>query len=203
MTTDERIVKYIENELSPQERNAFEVDMNNSVELRKEFEIYLRVKKETGNLKELKLNPRYLDSILPEFRNKLKLPRIFSVKRNLGYAFGAMLVFILSIVVLKNFFNAKTELTDLQEFTQSLNENQRIELLKNLNGDQGVYEIISDSLYKPELISLFETNLKVNNEVAETYDIEYHEIISGLSKDEVELIYNEILNSDLLKEDAL
>ncbi len=203
MTTDERIVKYIENELSPQERNAFEVDMNNSVELREEFEKYLKVNAETDEIKKLKLNPLYLDSILPEFRDKLDAPKIFSVKRNLGYAFGAMLVFILSIVVLKNFFNAKTELTDLQEFTQSLNENQRIELLKNLNGDQGVYEIISDSLYKPELISLFETNLKVNNEVAETYDIEYHEIISGLSKDEVELIYNEILNSDLLKEDAL
>jgi hypothetical protein len=114
-----------------------------------------------------------------------------------------MLVFILSIVVLKNFFNDKTELTDLQEFAQSLNKNQRIELLKNLNGDQGVFEIISDSLYKPELISLFETNLKVNNEVAETYDIEYHEIISGLSKDEVDVIYKEILNSDLLKKDAL
>jgi fibronectin type 3 domain-containing protein len=94
-------------------------------------------------------------------------------------------------------------LIDIQEFTQSLNENQRIELLENLNGEQGVYEIITDSLYKPELISLFETNLKVNNEVAETYDIEYDEIISGLSKDEVDIIYQEILNSDLLKKDAL
>jgi len=203
MTTDERIVKYIENELSPQERNAFEVDMNNSVELREEFEKYLKVYVETNEIKKLKLNPLYLASVLPEFRDKFDAPKTFSVKRNLGYAFGAMLVFILSIVVLKNFFNAKTELTDLQEFTQSLNENQRIELLKNLNGDQVVFEIISDSLYKPELISLFETNLKVNNEVAETYDIEYHEIISGLSKDEVDVIYKEILNSDLLKKDAL
>jgi hypothetical protein len=203
MTTDERIVKYIENELSPQERHAFEVDLSNSVELREEFEKYLKVNAVTDEIKKLKLDPLYLDSILPEFRDKLDAPKIFSVKRNLGYAFGAMLVFILSIVVLKNFFNNESEFMDLQEFTQSLNENQRIELLKNLNGDQGVYEIISDSLYKPELISLFETNLKVNNEVAETYDIEYHEIISGLSKDEVEFIYNEILNSDLLKEDAL
>jgi len=203
MKNDERIVKYIENELSPQERHAFEVDLSNSVELREEFEKYLKVNAVTDEIKKLKLDPLYLDSILPEFRDKLDAPKIFSVKRNLGYAFGAMLVFILSIVVLKNFFNNESEFIDLQEFTQSLNENQRIELLENLNGEQGVYEIITDSLYKPELISLFETNLKVNNEVAETYDIEYDEIISGLSKDEVDIIYQEILNSDLLKKDAL
>ena len=87
MTTDERIIKYIENELSKNERTAFEIELNNSAELREELNKYLGVKRETGNLKELKLNPLYLDSILPEFRNKLNPSKTFSVKKNLGYAF--------------------------------------------------------------------------------------------------------------------
>ena len=196
MTTDERIIKYIENELSPQERNAFEVELNNSVELREELNKYLKVKAETDEIKKLKLNPFYLDSILPELRNKLNPPKTFSVKRNLGYAFGVMLVFILSIVVLKNFFISQTELTDLKEFTQSLNENERIELLENLNNASEVYNLISENISESQLNNLLAANLEINNEVAEAYNIEYYEIVDDLSKDEIEVIYKEILNTN-------
>ena|SRR4030066_1167055 len=196
MTTDERIIKYIENELSPQERNAFEVELNNSVELREELNKYLKVKAETDEIKKLKLNPFYLDSILPELKNKLNPPKTFSVKRNLGYAFGVMLVFILSIAVLKNFFISETELTDLKEFTQSLNENERIELLENLNDASEVYNLISENISESQLNNLLAANLEINNEVAEAYNIEYYEIVDDLSKDEIEVIYKEILNTN-------
>ena len=196
MTTDERIIKYIENELSPQERNAFEVELNNSVGLREELNKYLKVKAETDEIKKLKLNPFYLDSILPELKNKLNPPKTFSVKRNLGYAFGVMLVFILSIVVLKNFFISQTELTDLKEFTQSLNENERIELLENLNDASEVYNLISENISESQLNNLLAANLEINNEVAEAYNIEYYEIVDDLSKDEIEVIYKEILNTN-------
>ena len=196
MTTDERIIKYIENELSPQERNAFEVELNNSVGLREELNKYLKVKAETDEIKKLKLNPFYLDSILPELRNKLNPPKTFSVKRNLGYAFGVMLVFILSIVALKNFFISETELTDLKEFTQSLNENERIELLENLNDASEVYNLISENISESQLNNLLAANLEINNEVAEAYNIEYYEIVDDLSEDEIEVIYKEILNTN-------
>jgi len=196
MTTDERIIKYIENELSPPERNAFEVELNNSVELREELNKYLKVKAETDEIKKLKLNPFYLDSILPELRNKLNPPKTFSVKRNLGYAFGVMLVFILSIVVLKNFFISETELTDLKEFTQSLNESERIELLENLNDASEVYNLISENISESQLNNLLAANLEINNEVVEAYNIEYYEIVDDLSKDEIEVIYKEILNTN-------
>jgi len=196
MIADERIVKYIENELSPQERNAFEVDLSNSVELREEFGKYLKVNAETDEIKKLKLNPLYLDSIIPEFRNKLETPKSVSIKKNLGYAFGIMLVFILSIAILKNFFNKESELIDIQEFTQSLNENQRIELLQELNGESEVYNLIPGNISESQLNNLFAVNLEINNEVAEAYSIEYYEIVDDLSKDEIEVIYKEILNTN-------
>ena len=196
MIADERIVKYIENELSPQERNAFEVDLSNSVELREEFGKYLKVNAETDEIKKLKLNPLYLDSIIPEFRNKLETPKSLSFKKNLGYAFGIMLVFILSIAILKNFFNKESELINIQEFTQSLNENQRIELLEELNGELEVYNLIPGNISESQLNNLFAVNLEINNEVAEAYSIEYYEIVDDLSKDEIEVIYKEILNTN-------
>ena len=196
MIADERIVKYIENELSPQERNAFEVDLSNSVELREEFGKYLKVNAETDEIKKLKLNPLYLDSIIPEFRNKLETPKSVSIKKNLGYAFGIMLLFILSIAILRNFFNKESELIDIQEFTQSLNENQRIELLEELNGESEVYNLIPENISENRLNNLFAVNLEINNEIAEAYSIEYYEIVDDLSKDEIEVIYREILNTN-------
>jgi len=196
MTTDERIIKYIENELSQRDRTFFEVELNNSEALREELNKYLRVKKETGNLKGLKLNPLYLDSILPKFRNKLNPSKTFSVKRNLGYAFGVMLAFIISIVVIKNFFISETESTDLKEFTQSLNEDERIELLENINDDSEVYNLISENISRSQLNNLLAANLEINNEVAEAYNIEYYEIVDNLSEDEIEVIYKEILKTN-------
>ena len=196
MTTDERIIKYIENELSKNDRTAFEMELNNSAELREELNKYLGVKTETDELKKIKLNPLYLDSILPEFRNKLNPSKTFSVKKNLGYAFGIMLVFILSIAILKNYFIGETESTDLKEFAQSLNEDERIELLENLNDDSEVYNLILENISESQLSNLFSANLEINNKVAEAYNIEYYEIVDDLSEDEIEVIYKEILNTN-------
>ncbi|MCU0365245.1 MAG: hypothetical protein MUE93_06195 [Ignavibacteriaceae bacterium] len=196
MTTDERIIKYIDNELSQKDRTAFEMELNDSAELREVLEKYLRVKRETGNLKELKLNPLYLNSIIPEFRKKLDSPKSLSIKKNLGYATGIMLIFILSIAILKNFFIGESESADLKEFTQSLNENERIELLENLSDDSEVYNLISENVSESQLSNLFSANLEINNKVAEAYNIEYYEIVDDLSEDEIELIYNEILNTN-------
>jgi len=194
MKNDERIIKYIENELTPEEHVAFESDLKNSNQLKKDFEKYLRIKKETDEFKTLKLNPLYLDSIIPEFRNKLETPKSLSVKKNLGYAFGIMLVFILSIAIIKNYYNKGSELIDIQEFTQSLNENQRIELLEELNGESEVYKIIPENISGNEFNSLLASGLELDNEVAEAYDISYNDLITGLSQKEVENIYSEILN---------
>jgi hypothetical protein len=200
MTSDERIVKYLENELTSEERIIFETDVRNSSQLRKEYENFLRVKIEIADLKEIKLNENYLGSIVPEFRNKLDLPKATSVRRNLGYAIGVMLVLIISVVILQKIFINNSELNEVQEFTESLNENQRIELLENLNGNLEDYYQISENTTEMELINLLQTDLKINNDVAEAYDINYTELVEGLSEIEADKIYQEILNTNFSEE---
>jgi hypothetical protein len=194
MTTDDRIIKYIENELTSEERIAFEFDLGNSLELKEEFEKYLRVKKGTDELNTLKMNSLYLDSIIPEFRNKLKTPKSVSTKRNLGYAFGVMLVFIISIAVLNNFLKDESEITEIEEFTKSLNENQKIELLEEINLVSNDYNIVSENISGKELVEILVNDIEINSEVAEAYDIGYNELIAGLSQQDIEKVYSEILN---------
>jgi len=194
MKNDERIIKYIEDELTPVERVAFELDLRNSKELREVFEKYLRVKEEVKAFKKLKLNQAYLDSMIPELRNKIDTPRNFSVKKNLGYAFGVVFVIMLSILVLKNFFGNEIPSSDLQKFVQSLNENQRIQLLEEINGESEVDKIIQESISETEITNLLASELEINSEIAETYDISNSDLMVGLSQQEVDNIYSEILN---------
>jgi hypothetical protein len=200
MKTDERIIKYLENELAPEEKTAFEEDLKNSVELKEEFQKYLAVKEEIEHLKNTRLNSLYVDSILPEFRNRVDTRKKVIVKKSLGYAFGVMLIFIVSIVVLKIYFNHQRDLSDIEEFTQSLDEDQKIELLDNINGDREVYSLMSENITVPDLVLLLETNLVVTDELAKAYDIEYKDMVSLLTEDEIEKIYNEVINKNFIEE---
>ena len=200
MTTDERIIKYFENELTSEERITFENDIRESDQLREELEKYLRVKNEIANLKQIKLNENYLDSIVPEFRNELAPPKTSNLKRNLGYACGVMLVFIISVVILQKLFTNNSKQSEVEEFTESLSENQKIELLENLNGSLEDYYQISENHTGIKIINLIQTDLKINNDVAEAYDFNYTELVEGLSEIEADKIYQEILNTNFSEE---
>jgi hypothetical protein len=191
---DERIIKYVENEMSANERSAFEAEVNNSVELKKELLKFMRVRNETEQLKNLRLNSLYLDTVLPEFRNRLEASKSFTVRRSLGYAFGVMLIFVISIFIMRNLFITESRLDEIEQFTDSLNENQRIELLENLNGEAEIYNYIPENISEAGIADLFASGLELNIEIAEAYDISYNDLIVGLSQAEIEKVYNEILN---------
>jgi hypothetical protein len=196
MKTEERIIKYLDNQLSGEERINFEKELESSEELKEDFRKYFNIEKNINDLKSVKLNPEYVDSILPQFQNRIHSRKKESIRKSLAYAFGVMLMFLIGIAVLRIFFNNQKNPNDLEEFTQSLNENQKVELLENLNCGEELYKLIPEN----ELADLIGKDLQINNEVAKAYDIGYNEIIDGLSQKEAEVIYNEILNRNILKE---
>ncbi len=200
MKNDERIIKYIENELTSEERIAFEIDLNNSTQLKQDYESILNLKKEITELKKVKLKQNYLDSMVPEFRNKLSIPEATTPKRNLVYAFAIMLAFILVAVILQKIFTENTEVNEVKQFAESLDENQRIELLENLNGNLEDFYPLSENNDESVLTNLLQADLKIDYEVAEAYDISYPELFEGLSSSEAEQIYNEILNKNFSEE---
>lgn len=200
MKNDERIIKYIENELTSEERIAFEIDLKNSTQLKRDYESILNLKNEITELKKVKLKQNYLDSIVPEFRNKLIIPENTTPKRNLVYAFAIMLAFILAAVILQKIFTENTEVNKVKQFAESLNEDQKIELLENLNGNLEDFYPLSENNDESVLTNLLQADLKIDYEVAEAYDISYPELFEGLSSSEAEQIYNEILNKNFSEE---
>jgi hypothetical protein len=200
MTNDERIIKYLENDLSSDERIGFESDLKNSSELREEYEKYLKANHRVNELKDIKLKQAYLDSFILEFRNSINTQKPVTSKRNLGYAFGAIIAMIISIAIFNNIMLENKDLSSVEEFTESLNQDQKFELLQSLNGSTEEYDLISENLDDAELTSLIQSELNINNEIAEVYDIGYNELVEELSKNEADKIYQEILNKNFSQE---
>ena len=192
----DRIIKYIENEMTAEEKITFEEELKSSAELQKELENHLLVKNTTSYLKQTRLNQKYLDSIIPEFRSGLEKYNRVTVKRNLGFAFGTLIISILTMLTFNNYFSTGIQSTDLEQFAQSLNEDQKIEVLELVNGHYPESDVVSEYISDRGITDLLSSDIEINDEIAETYGINYNEIISGLNVNEVNEIYFVILNQE-------
>lgn len=195
MKLDEKIIKYLANELSTEERANFDKELSSSEIVREEFNKFLKVKNEIKLSKENNINKDYLDSIVPEFRSKVNNSKPIGIQKNIGYAFGALLVLISSFLIFNNITSSNDSIDSLEHFTESLDEQQKIELLESLNGDFEEYFQLAENSEVP-ITELIENELNVNYEIAEVYDISYVELIDQLNPSDADLVYNEILNTN-------
>jgi len=200
MKTDEKIIKYLNDELTQEDRISFEADLKNSSHLRGEYELYLKLLQNIKLSKEVQLNKNYLNAIIPEFRSKTYSKNLVVFKNKIGYSFAVVIAFIISFLIFKNIYLENSEESSIQSFTESLNENQRIEILENLNGDDEDYVLGSNNITNTILADLIQAELKINYEIAEVYDISYSELVDDLSQAEADKIYKEILNKNFSKE---
>ena len=200
MSNDEKIIKYFSNELTQEEKISFEAELKKSTQLKEEYVLYNKISQQIKVSKSARLNQDYLNTILYEYNKKKKRTKSFVVNAKLVYAFGILLAIFFSVIIFNNVFWQTSEKVSLQEFTASLNENQKIELLENINDDIEDYIFLAGSEDEMELTDLLQSGLSTNNEIAEVYDIGYSELVGELSPIEAEKIYNEILSINFSNE---
>jgi hypothetical protein len=200
MKTDEKIIKYLNGELTLEDRISFEANLSNSPHLRNEYELFLKLEQNIKLSKEVRLNQNYLNAILPEFRSKSYSNNSVVFRNEIGYSFAAVLALLISFLIFKNIYLKNSEISSIQSFAESLNENQKNEILENLNGDNEEYVLASNNVTNIELTNVLQAELKINNEIAEVYDINYSELVDDLSQAEADKIYKEILNKNFSKE---
>jgi hypothetical protein len=66
--------------------------------------------------------------------------------------------------------------------------------LEEINFESNDYNIVSENISDKELVDILATDMEINSEVAEAYDISYSELMAGLSQEDIEKVYSEILN---------
>lgn len=200
MKIDEKIIKYLHDELTHEDRISFEADLINSSHLRSEYELYLKLQNDIKLSKEVQLNKNYLNAILPESKRKSFRHNSFVFRNKIGYSFAVVIALLISFLIFKNIYMGNSEVSSIQRFAESLNENQRFEILENLNGDDEDYVLASNYVSNIKLTNIIQAELNINNEIAEVYDISYSDLVDDLSQAEADKIYKEILNKNFSKE---
>ena len=134
MNREELIIKYLDNQLSPDEKINFERQLSESEILQKEFNKYANFKTQIDELKIIDSNKLYFNSLLSRFQDKMQARNKGMHLRNFGYAFAILAMLIISFAIF-NIFYSENNQSDLIRFTESLTPSEKVELLRTLNDD--------------------------------------------------------------------
>ncbi len=195
---DKRIILYLDNQMSQEERKIFESELTNSSELSKEVESYKNILKSLTFDEKQSKHDDYFANLIANFRQtKLSSKKYFSFKP--AYALTAAVSIIILVFVFFNPFN-KTEIETVDKIIAGLDETEAAELIDYFSNGLTQTEVDqtngqADSLFADMISNEFEfdeSDVKMLVSSDESY---LNSIFSNIDSDETEKIYNEILNT--------
>ncbi len=196
MKIDERIIRYFDNQMNDLERKKFEEDLKNSSDLTIQVEYYkdafqkLKIKDESFSEED------YFVNLVPRFREKLSAKR-GKPKLQIAYSLSAAVLILMIALIYFNPIKTKDNLT-LENLISSFNEQEKIHLYNFYRSDTEILEISNgNSTENLSDMLLTEINLQ-ESDIAkmDAYGIlSVEEIMTELQDNEVDAIYDEILNT--------
>lgn len=195
---DKRIILYLDNQMSQEERKIFESELTNSSELSKEVESYKNILKSLTFDEKQSKDDDYFANLIANFRQtKLSSKKSFSFKP--AYSLTAAVSIIILVFIFFNPFN-KTEIETVDKIIAGLDETEAAELIDYYSNGLTQTEVDqtngqADSLFADMISNEFEfdeSDVKMLVSSDENY---LNSIFSNIDSDETEKIYNEILNT--------
>ena len=188
-------IKYLDGELSIQEKVSLENELKLNSELNSEF---TKFSESYNSLKRnIDVDERYFDSLIPKSRKRMeKNTTSYIVK--FVYILPLILVgmFLLNELVLEKGVDSKYNFEKLLDsFTED--EETTIELISdvyNINNNYRIDEQLLSSLYDSEN-AYDQTLYDYLSENVETSQIE-NQLFNQLSDDEFDLVYNKLMNKN-------
>lgn len=195
---DKRIILYLDDQMSQEERKIFESELTNSSELSKEVESYKNILKSLTFDEKQSKDDDYFANLIANFRQtKLSSKKSFSFKP--AYSLTAAVSIIILVFIFFNPFN-KTEIETVDKIIAGLDETEAAELIDYYSNGLTQTEVDqtngqADSLFADMISNEFEfdeSDVKMLVSSDENY---LNSIFSNIDSDETEKIYNEILNT--------
>lgn len=192
MKTDDKIRKYLDGELIPEELSAFEKEMENSPELKMSIENFRSTIKSYRDISSSDLQKNYFNNIIPEFRKSIekKSKKSFSP----AYAFGSIFVIIITAAII--FFMNKDG-SEIQESNDVFAENMLgNEIIIYLSSDYSNYDLLDEDDFIIDSLLSSELNLSAANFDLQ-YDfanINFNSIFNNLSDEDFDGLYSELIS---------
>ena len=196
---DEIIVKYFDNQLSSDERSAFEKELEVNSDLQSSFDEYKKVNDTFSKSDKVLVSQEYFNTIVPRFRQSLdKSVKVFPV-RKVSFAVAAVIVILFSYLIFQNYiFNTGEESNSMQVFTQNLTSDEIDELADYISDDSQAllnngekYQVLDNIDFSLEGIA---ANVSSEEKLQILADYSINDIYNLVSDEEFENAYNEILS---------
>ena len=200
MKRDKKIFLYLDGELTPEEKEAFEKELENSPELQEELKLFRNFISSVEETKDIHSSNNYFDNIIPEFRNKLENNKSRKYYPKIAYAFPILVVLFLVFFFLFNVQNKKTVSNKKIIAANNTNGNGLFEMM-----DYSVDELIPSDLstndstkYNSEIDNMIEKELNISSDstkflIADKM-LDYNSIIDNMSAKDADIVYDNILN---------
>lgn len=198
---DEKFSSYFLNEMDDNERLKFEEELKTSIELRNEYENYKKLFDVIQYTKSIKLSDEYSQNIIPVFRKKLERKQKYSAIIKFGYVFAVLLAFVVGYSVMD--FMIKTNKENPVSFTSITPEEASSfadEMNINFENDYDEQASASiDSLYTTAFNENVKSSIDSKRIQSISKDISIDELDKYLSEDDVNLIFAELSDKEILK----
>lgn len=193
--------KYLSGQMNETERKLFEAELASSIQLKDDFESYKKVIKLVDTTKNIELNPQYAQSIISTFRNKTNIKRKKSIVLKYGYAFVIIFTVVFSYFIL-SIFNGLKQVPDemLTDYNNDATNYLSAELYSDIENEFDENTMVTiDSIYKNKLSENVTEAVNDNTIDELPGSISLNELDKYLSNKDIEQIYAELSNKEILK----
>ena len=200
---NDKIILYLDNQMSDEEKLVFEDELKKSETLRRELENYKNLLGEIKEIENISIDEDYFSQMVPKFRGRMEERRKFRIipKFALGITtIAAILVLIIYTSNNKNVSNINTPVKT--EITQN-NNNDLLSLLGS-NSNQLNLGILSnddvtryDSVFNTMLLNALSLSPQSVSYLTVDNNTDLSNMLQGINQNEANEIYNQLLHKKI------
>jgi hypothetical protein len=202
MNRDEQIRKYLDGELTGEELEKFQNEINNSTKLKALVVSYKNTLNQFKRLRNDNIENPYFVNILPEVRKRIEKKKYLGLRPS--FALGSVIVVLISLLAIFIFNNKEESFVDRDSVTIEISSEALDSYLSNYNQDFTTLQLAEDvpieydSLLNNVMVDVLELNNNSDRYFVDITSNEFYSVIDELSTEEVEGIYNSLIAKKII-----
>lgn len=204
---NDKIILYLDGQMTGEEKAAFEKELSESRELRDELKRLKDFNAGISGLKSISTEEEYFVQMIPRFRNKLGQKKKFSFFPGIAYIVPTATAVIIIMLFVTN-KNVKNDILPLQN-NIATQQAVNTEIVQDAGSLSDQFDFVhmsleevanSDSLLNSMLVHELELTPQSLSEIsaADNNTTDIQTLMQGVNEKEADAIYNEILHKKIL-----
>ncbi|MBK7629676.1 MAG: hypothetical protein IPJ23_02975 [Ignavibacteriales bacterium] len=203
INNEEKFYSYLSGKMNPDEKIRFENDLNQSSDLNAEFIKYKNVQNFIDEVKDVRLNNDYTESLITNFRNSLNSKNTKRKSPIIKYAFETLVVAVVGYFLISSFDKETPQ--NIQSLVSDYSEAELDSFSNNYhfssNSESNITEYdanVLDSIYNANFSAgLIESISK--NKMADILNINnVSNVDEYLSDNDIDEIYAQLIDKEIL-----